>query len=172
MDPITLIVTALAAGAAAAAKDVGGDAVKSAFNGLKALIAQKFGGKPDVVEAVDKVEQKPESEGRKETLKEELQAAGADKDQELLTQVQAFLKLLEEKGVSTGVSQSIGTATATASGEGSTAVGAIQVGGNAGPINIGTKTTNRSGGVDISPSGGNVTITGDVVGRDKKTGSR
>jgi hypothetical protein len=96
---------------------------------------------------------------------------GADKDQELLAQVQAFLKLLEEKGVSTGVSQSIGTATATASGEGSTAVGAIQVGGDAGPINIGNTTTNRSGGVDISPSGGSVTITGDITGRDKKTKS-
>jgi hypothetical protein len=166
MDPVTLIVTALAAGAAAAAKDVGGDAVKSAFNGLKNLIAQKFGGRPDVVEAVTKVEQKPESEGRKETLKEELQTAGADKDQELLAEVQKFLKLLEEKGVPTGVSQSIGTATATASG-GGTAVGAIQVGGDAGNINIGNTTTNRSGGVNIS--GG--TITGDVVGHNKKTTS-
>ena len=166
MDPVTLIVTALAAGAAAAAKDVGGDAVKSAFNGLKALIAKKFGGKPDVTEAVTKVEQNPESNGRKETLKEELQAAGADKDQELLAQVQAFLKLLEDKGVPTGLSQSISNITVTAA-EGSTAVGAIQVGGDAGAINIGNKTTNRSGGVNIS--GG--TVSGDVVGRDKKTNS-
>jgi hypothetical protein len=58
--------------------------------------------------------------------------------------------------------------TATAS-QGGTAVGAIQVGGNAGPINIGNTTTNRSGGVDISPSGGTVNIMGDIVGRDKKT---
>lgn len=165
MDPVTLIVAALATGAAAAAKDVGGDAVKSAFNGLKALIAKKFGGKPDVTEAVAKVEQKPESEGRKETLKEELQAAGADKDQELLAEVQKFLKLLEEKGVSTGVSQAIGTASATAS-QGGTAVGALQVGGNAGAVNIGNTTTERSGGVDIK--GGNVSVGGDVVGRDKK----
>ena len=165
MDPITLIVTALAAGAAAAAKDVGGDAVKSAFNGLKALIVRKLGGKADVENAVAQVEQKPESAGRKETLKEELQAAGVDKDEEVLKLVQSFLALLEKNGVQTGVSQSIGTATATASG-GGTAVGAIQVGGNAGAINIGNKTIDRSGGVNIS--GG--TITGDVVGRDKKPG--
>jgi hypothetical protein len=165
MDPVTLIVTALATGAAAAAKDIGGDAVKTAFNGLKALIAKKFGGKADVENAVAQVEQKPESAGRKETLKEELQAAGADKDQELLAQVQAFLKLLEEKGVSTGVSQAIGTATATAS-QGGTAVGAIQVGGNAGAINIGNKTTNRSGGVDFNVSGGSVNIGGKVAGGD------
>jgi hypothetical protein len=170
MDPVTLIVTALVTGAAAAAKDVGGDAVKSAFNGLKALIAKKFGGKADVVDAVTKVEQKPESAGRKETLKEELQAAGADQDKELLAEVQKFLKLLEEKGVSTGVSQSIGTATATASG-GGTAVGAIQVGGNAGPINIGNTATNRSGGTDINAPSGSINITGDVTGRDKKTKS-
>jgi hypothetical protein len=165
MDPITLIVAALATGAAAAAKDVGGDAVKSAFNGLKALIVKKLGGKADVANAVAQVEQKPESAGRKETLKEELETAGADKDAEVLAEVQKFLKLLEEKGVSTGVSQSIGTATATAS-QGGTAVGAIQVGGNAGAINIGNTTTERSGGVDIK--GGNVSIGGDVVGRDKK----
>jgi hypothetical protein len=167
MDPVTLIVTALATGAAAAAKDIGGDAIKSAFNGLKGLIAKKFGGKADVENAMAQVEQKPESAGRKETLKEELQAAGADQDQELLAQVQAFLKLLEEKGVSTGVSQAIGTATATAS-EGGTAVGAIQVGGNAGNINIGNTTTERSGGVDVNAQGGTVNITGDLVGRDKK----
>ena len=169
MDPVTLIVTALATGAAAAAKDIGGDAVKSAFNSLKALIAKKFGGKADVENAVAQVEQKPESTGRKETLKEELQAAGADQDQELLAQVQAFLKLLEEKGVSTGVNLSASNVTATAS-QGGTAVGAFQVGGNvSGDVQIGGSKTNRCGGVDISPSGGTVNLTGDVVGRDKKT---
>lgn len=170
MDPITLIVTALAAGAAAAAKDVGGDAVKSAFNGLKALIAKRFGGKANVESAIASVEQKPDSDNRKGVLKEELEAAGVDKDEEVLKLVQSFLALLEKNGVQTGVSQSIGNVTATASG-GGTAVGAIQVGGNAGPINIGSTTTHRSGGVDISPSGGTVNITGDVVGRDKKTKS-
>lgn len=166
MDPATLIVTALATGAAAAAKDIGGDAIKSAFNGLKALIAKKFGAKANVESAIASVEQKPDSDNRKGVLKEELETAGVDKDEEVLKLVQSFLALLEKNGVQTGVSQSIGTATATASGGGS-AVGAIQVGGNAGPINIGNTTTNRSGGVDIT--GG--TITGDIVGRDKKTKS-
>ncbi len=171
MDPVTLIVTALATGAAAAAKDIGGDAVKTAFNGLKALIARKFGDKSDVGNAVALVEQKPESAGRKGTLKEELQAVHADQDQELLAQVQAFLKLLEQKGVPTGVSLSANNATATAS-EGGTAVGPFQVGGNLdGHVQIGgtSTTTNRSGGVDISSSGGSVSVGGDVVGRDKTT---
>jgi hypothetical protein len=136
MDPVTLIVTALATGAAAAAKDAGGDAVKSAFNGLKALIAKKF-GKASVESAIASVEQNPDSDNRKGVLKEELETAGAAKDEELLAQVQAFLKLLEERGVPTGVNLSATNITATAS-QGSTAVGPIQVGGNlSGDVKIG-----------------------------------
>lgn len=41
MDPFTLIVTALAAGAVAAAKDTAGQVVKDTYQGLKALIQQK-----------------------------------------------------------------------------------------------------------------------------------
>ena len=43
MEPISLILAALAAGAAAAAKDTAGTAVKDAYEGLKALIKKKFG---------------------------------------------------------------------------------------------------------------------------------
>ena len=118
MDPVTLIVTALAAGAAAAAKDVGGEAVKNAYSGLKALIAKKFGPKTDVKAAIASVEQKPDSSNRKGVLKEELEAAGAGKDEELLRQAQAFVELLEKNGVQTGVSY-----TATNSGSGAIAQG-------------------------------------------------
>ena len=38
MDPISLIITALVAGAAAASKDIAGQAVKDAYKGLKDLI--------------------------------------------------------------------------------------------------------------------------------------
>jgi hypothetical protein len=40
MDPITVIVTALIAGAAAAAKDVSVQAVKDAYNGLKTVVVK------------------------------------------------------------------------------------------------------------------------------------
>lgn len=49
---------------------------------------------------------------------------------------------------------------------------AFKVGTNYGSINYGgthTSTINRSGGTDINAQGGTVSITGDVVGRDKKT---
>jgi hypothetical protein len=104
MDPLTLIVTALVTGAAAAAKDVGGEAVKNAYNGLKTLTSEKFGAKANVETAIASIEQKPDSDNRKGVLKEELEAAGADKDAELLKQAQALVELLKKNGMETGVS--------------------------------------------------------------------
>ncbi len=134
MDPITLIVTALATGAAAAATDIATDVVKSGYARLKALIARKFADKPDVVNAVAQVEQKPNSESRKGMLKEELEAAGASEDDELIQQVKSFLDLLEKNGFSTGVTYTaanIGSG-AIAQGQGAVAAGTggVAVGGN------------------------------------------
>jgi Flp pilus assembly pilin Flp len=42
MDPISLIITALVAGALAATKDTAETAVKDAYQGLKTLIKKKF----------------------------------------------------------------------------------------------------------------------------------
>jgi hypothetical protein len=42
MDPVTLILTALVAGAAASVKDTANQAVKDAYNGLQDLIKRKF----------------------------------------------------------------------------------------------------------------------------------
>jgi hypothetical protein len=85
---------------------------------------------------------------------------------------QELQQLVEQFKQAGGASLIASNITATAS-QGGTAVGAFQVGGNlSGNVQIGgtSTTTNRSGGVDISPSGGSVNITGDVVGRDKKSG--
>ena len=45
MEPITLILTALVAGATAAAKDTAGQAIKDSYTGLKGLIKQRFADK-------------------------------------------------------------------------------------------------------------------------------
>jgi hypothetical protein len=136
MDPITLIVTAVAAGAGAALKGVGGETVKDAYNGLKALIVRKFGAKAEVNTAIASIEQKPDSDNRKGVLREELEAADADRDEELLKQAQAFLALLQKSGAQSGVSY---TATNTGSGaiaqgQGSVAAGegGVAIGGNVG----------------------------------------
>jgi hypothetical protein len=61
MEPITLIIGALAAGASAAAKDTASQAVKDAYAGLKTLIQQRFAERktPEGEMALAKYEQKP-----------------------------------------------------------------------------------------------------------------
>lgn len=77
MESITRIVTALAAGALAADSELAEKAVKDAYAGLKALALHKLAGKAEVDTAIRFLEQKPDSEGRKTALAEELAAAGA-----------------------------------------------------------------------------------------------
>ena len=67
MDPITIIVSALAAGAAAGLKPKAEQAVKDAYNGLKALILHKYGKL-----SVDALEQKPESKAKRSSVAEDL----------------------------------------------------------------------------------------------------
>lgn len=95
MDPATVIVTAIALGAAAGLKPTAEQAIKDAYAGLKALLVARFGKRGDTAKAVDSVEQKPDSNGRKETLKEELVAAGAHRDQELVDRATELLKAVE-----------------------------------------------------------------------------
>ncbi len=91
MDPITLILTALVAGAAKAA----GDAAPDAYKGLKALIQKKFAGKPEAEMALAKHEEKPKV--WEEPLKEALVELGVDQDQEVLKKAQALLDKIKEQ---------------------------------------------------------------------------
>lgn len=101
MDPITLaIVSALA--------NLGQQAVKDGYEALKVLIAQKFGVDSDLSKAVDNVEKKPDSDGRKGTLEEEILAAKADKDAEILQLAQALIeKIKEQPGGQTIINQTV-----------------------------------------------------------------
>jgi hypothetical protein len=92
-----LILAALIAGATAAAKDTAGVAVKDAYNSLKELIKNKFGDKTDLVDAVDKLEKKPDSEARKATVKEEVETAKVNDDPEILKLAQDLLDKVKEQ---------------------------------------------------------------------------
>jgi hypothetical protein len=70
--------------------------VKDSYEALKAVIRRKFGKESDLGDAVDKLEKKPTSTGRKETLKEELVAAKADQDTEVIQAAQALLDKIKE----------------------------------------------------------------------------
>jgi hypothetical protein len=134
MDPITVIVSAVVAGAAASAKDAVAQAVKDGYAGLRALIVRKFGQKADVGDAVEGVERKPNSEARKAVLKEELEAAGAGQDADVVQQAQKLLELLKEQGMTAGVSYhaELHGSGAIAQGEGAVAAGerGVAVGGD------------------------------------------
>jgi hypothetical protein len=96
MDPITLaIVTAVAAGISAGVPKVAEQAMLDGYNALKSLIKQRFGSDGDLVKAVENLEAKPESEGRKTTLQEEVVEAKADQDPEILAAAEKLLSLLQ-----------------------------------------------------------------------------
>jgi len=144
MDPITIIVTAVTAGAVAASKDVAAQAVKDGYAALKALIVHKFGQKVDVADAVEGVEKKPDSQARQAVLKEELEAAGATQDTEVVQQAQVLLDLLKQHGLELGPSYhaELRGSEAIAQGPGATAAGSggVAVGGDVkGGIRIGGK---------------------------------
>ena len=99
MDPITAaIVAALSAGAISGLTETSKTAITDAYARLKTLLTKKFGSESEVVHAVDAVEAKPESAGRQATLQEEVAAAKADQDQEVLHAAQALLQLLQASG--------------------------------------------------------------------------
>ncbi|HZD55247.1 MAG TPA: hypothetical protein VE136_00880 [Anaerolineales bacterium] len=96
MDPITTaIVAGITAGIGPGVTEASKKAIVDAYDGLKGLIRRKFGDRSELAEAVDKLEQRPDSAGRKETLKEEVERANAEKDPEVLAAAQALLEKIQ-----------------------------------------------------------------------------
>jgi hypothetical protein len=102
MDPLTALIAALVLGAAEGLKATASQAIKDGYSSLKALLLHKFGDKGEVNDALEGVERKPDSEGRKTTLKEELEAAEAYKDEELLAAAKALLEKADPQGAQKG----------------------------------------------------------------------
>ena len=87
MDPLTTAVLA-------ALTKLTEPAIKDAYEGLKALIVKKFGSKHEVTKAVESLEQKPESTGRRETLQEEATTAKVLDDRDIAAAVNTLLERL------------------------------------------------------------------------------
>jgi hypothetical protein len=96
MDSITLIVTALAAGAALGTQETVSAMVKDAYAGLKALVTKRLGGGPGAELVLTKHEQAPDT--WQAPLMAELAKTGADGDRDLITAAQALLDLIGETG--------------------------------------------------------------------------
>jgi hypothetical protein len=96
MDPITTaIVAALTAGVLRGLTETGKQVIGDAYDGLKALLKKKFGNQSDVVQSVENLEAKPESPNRQGMLQEEVQAAKADQDPDLLQAAQSLLEQIK-----------------------------------------------------------------------------
>ena len=100
MDPVTLIVTALTAGAALVAQDAVSAMVTDAYAGLKALVKKRLGGRPGAELVLAGHEQAPER--WQALLMAELAGSGADGDRDLITAAQALLDLVGEAKGQTG----------------------------------------------------------------------
>jgi hypothetical protein len=61
MDPVTLIVSALSAGATSAATETASNVVKDAYSSLKSLLQRRFQGKPSAGTALAEAETDPGS---------------------------------------------------------------------------------------------------------------
>jgi hypothetical protein len=137
MDPVTLIVTALVAGAAAGLKDTASSAVKDAYNGLKGLARRRLAGRPDGELVLARHEQDPQVWDK--PLAQELTAAGAGDDITLVTAAQALMRLVDAAGAAAGRYQVLASDHAAAAGRdmnitasgGGTAAGVIH--GNVAP---------------------------------------
>jgi hypothetical protein len=96
MDPITLIVTALAAGAALGVQDTASAMVKDAYASLKALARKRLGGDPGAELVLSRHEQGPEV--WQAPLMAELARAGAAGDGDLIAAAKALLDMAGEAG--------------------------------------------------------------------------
>ena len=113
---------ALSSAALAGAGETAKKAIGDAYDGLKSLIKRKFGDGSPASHAVDSLESRPDSEGRKQTLTEELQSANAAADPEIVGATQNLLKLLEAlpsgpkfnlTATGTGIAQAAGGSSAS-----------------------------------------------------------
>ena len=95
MEPVSVITGAIVTGAAAAAKGVGKQVVKDAYEGLKALVKRRFSEKekPEGEMALVKIEEKPEV--WEAPLKETLVETGADKDEEIIRAAEKLVTALK-----------------------------------------------------------------------------
>jgi hypothetical protein len=100
VDPVTLIVTALAAGAASALQDGAAEAVKDAYARLMTLVKRRFMGRPKAELVLAEHEAAPQT--WQAPLAAELSAVGADADLNLVAAAQALMSLVDEAGVRSG----------------------------------------------------------------------
>ena len=100
MDPISLIVAALAAGAAAGVSDTATTAVKDAYTGLRELVRRRLAGRAAAEVALAEHDSAPEV--WRAPLVAELDRAGAGTDEAMLAAAQWVMAIVDEAGTRAG----------------------------------------------------------------------
>jgi hypothetical protein len=91
MDPVTL---AILAGLSAVTHSVADNAITESYEELKDVIKKKFGDKSELVKSIIQLENKPESNARRQLVQEEVGDSRADRDPEILQAAQSLLEHL------------------------------------------------------------------------------
>lgn len=116
MDPVTTaIIAAVATGAAGAAKEVSGQVIVDAYNGLKTVIKRKFGADSKVVEAIQNYEDEPDFDPNKSALEGRVKQANLNDDEEVQKAAEKLLAELKalpggEKNIQTAIGSYIAQA--------------------------------------------------------------
>jgi hypothetical protein len=100
MDPVSVVLAALAAGATAAARDTASQAVKDAYAGLTALVKKRFDQKPQAEMTLTEYEK--DTDTWEKPLHKSLVETGADQDEAIVRQAQQVLKLVNPQQASQG----------------------------------------------------------------------
>jgi hypothetical protein len=100
VEPVSLIVAALIAGAAAGVKGTMTNAVTDAYQGLKALVLRRFAGRPAGETALERLPDDPEA--WTPTLLAELEHVKAGSDEGLVEVAQHLMALLDAEGTRAG----------------------------------------------------------------------
>jgi RIP homotypic interaction motif len=100
MDPVTLIVTALATGTASALQDDAKSGVQAALARLRALAGRRLSSRPAGELVLAQHEQAPDAYDK--PLEHELAQSGAAADAELVGAAGELLKLLDPRGAAAG----------------------------------------------------------------------
>jgi hypothetical protein len=99
MDPVTMIVAALAAGVGAGAKDTASQAVKDAYGGLKTMLAERFRGNQSAELVLQQHEDSPQT--WEVPLTGYVREAGVDKA--MLALARQLLQAVQPAGVTNTV---------------------------------------------------------------------
>lgn len=125
MDPLSLIIAALAAGAAAAAKDTAGAAIRDGYEGFKLLVRKKLAGNQAATVVLEEHEKDPVT--FEAPLKKKLAEAAVEQDSVILRAAETLMEQLKAvPGASPVITQTISNVKyAATSGSGDASIGSI-----------------------------------------------